>query len=128
MRLNEKDYLFVYGTLKRGRTNHYLLQDAVFVGEAVTKEKYAMYENVIPYVVKGKRVSPIKGEVYEVSLQTLKKVDLLEGHPRFYKREKVKVVLINSGKELNAWMYFWRNSAPDFFDLVKLNPTGEYLS
>ena len=37
-------YIFTYGTLKRGVTNHYfLIEDAVFVSNAITCEKYQMY-------------------------------------------------------------------------------------
>lgn len=115
-------YLFVYGTLKRGHCNHYLLEGCEFLGNAETKEKYALYEAGIPYLVKGKKVSHVKGEVYKVPEYVLKQIDRLEGHPFFYKREKAKVVL-KDGKEIDAWIYFFRKS----ISYARLNGSGEYV-
>jgi gamma-glutamylcyclotransferase (GGCT)/AIG2-like uncharacterized protein YtfP len=119
----EKHLLFVYGTLKSGFWNHHYLEDSEYLGKAETKEKYAMYVGGIPFVVKGQKVSTIKGEVYEVSKDVLKEIDRLEGHPFAYRREKVKVKL-EDGKEVEAWMYFWRNNV----EASTLNPEGEYIS
>jgi gamma-glutamylcyclotransferase (GGCT)/AIG2-like uncharacterized protein YtfP len=104
----EKHLLFVYGTLKRGFWNHYLLDREEFIGEAETKEKYAMYVSGIPYVVKGEPVSRIKGEVYRVSSETLKLIDRLEGHPNWYRRELITVKVLDRGKEreVKAFIYF----------------------
>ena len=117
----EKHYLFVYGTLKRGHCNHYLLEGCPFMGEAETKEKYALYEADIPYVIKEKKISHIKGEVYEVPRHILKRIDRLEGHPFFYKREKARVVL-EDGREVEAWMYFWICE----INYARLNKNGTY--
>ncbi|MEO2068955.1 MAG: gamma-glutamylcyclotransferase [Desulfurobacteriaceae bacterium] len=107
--MEEKKYLlFVYGTLKKGFWNHHFLQNEKFVGKAETKEKYAMYVTRIPFVVKNEKVSTIKGKVYEVSKETLKEIDRLEGHPEWYKRELVPVVVSVNGKkkEVKAYVYF----------------------
>ena len=42
--------VFVYGTLKRGYSNNYLLQSSECLGHATTKDRYAMYSSGIPYV------------------------------------------------------------------------------
>ncbi len=116
----QKHKVFVYGTLKRGFSNHYYLADAKFIGNATTKEKYAMYEDFgIPFVYKDEKVSHIKGEVYEVDDATLSAIDHLEGHPEVYKRELVKVILEN-GEEIDAWIYFYPEKRG------KLNPSGEF--
>ena len=104
----EKHLLFVYGTLKRGFWNHSFLEGEEFVGEAETKEKYAMYVSGIPFVVKGEQVSTIKGELYRVSSETLRLIDRLEGHPNWYRRELVPVYVWEGGrkKEVQAYLYF----------------------
>lgn len=100
-----KEYLFVYGTLKRGRGNHRLLGNAKFIGEGETVEKYKMYDIGVPIVVKGSPHVRIKGELYMVDEKILKQCDSLEGHPDMYKREKIKVEV--KGRQYWAWMYFW---------------------
>lgn len=100
-----RDYLFVYGTLKRGYGNHRYLEGASFIGEGETVEEYEMYDCGVPIVCKGRRVSKVKGELYEVDEGVLRRVDELEGHPYCYCRKRVRVEV--GGKEYDAWMYFW---------------------
>lgn len=98
--------LFVYGTLKRGYGNHHYLSESEFLGKAITKKRYALYSDGIPFLVKEPPVSRIKGELYEVDSETLENVDLLEGHPSVYRREKI-VVILEDGREVEAWAYFY---------------------
>lgn len=99
------EYLFVYGTLKRGQANHRYLKGAEFIGEGESVEKFVMFDIGVPVVTRDKKVASIKGELYRVSPEILKRCDKLEGHPRYYRREKVKVVV--KGEEFEAWMYLW---------------------
>merc|ERR1711918_136073 len=87
--------LFVYGTLKRGYTNYqrYLgpaerHKKAVFLGEAVTQERYPMVIRPLhmlpstcgPVLMdKVGTGSCIKGEVFRVDDDTLTAWDILEG-------------------------------------------------
>ncbi len=102
--LRKEITVFVYGTLRKGFSNHMYLEKAEFLGMARTKEKYTMRVSGIPYVSKEPTIH-IVGEVYKVNEIELMNIDNLEGHPNWYKRELIKVVL-SSGKELEAWMYF----------------------
>ncbi len=97
--------LFVYGTLRKGGANHHLLQHAPFLGQARTTNAYALFLGDYPYAAKSPAVSPIVGEIYAVDAPTLKHVDDLEEHPRWYRREPVQVRL-DCGEELTAWLYF----------------------
>lgn len=112
--------VFVYGTLKRGQGNHYLLdhKGAQFVSEATTVGSWLMYDGGFPRVARLQRGLPkdhflrgrvghVKGEVFKVDEPTFMALDRLEGYPRLYDREKVSVV---SGEEpgesyWTAWMY-----------------------
>ena len=111
--MNSGNFLiFVYGTLKRGGRYHYLLENGKvsFMGKAITRERFIMYErDGIPYVSRKKRLSRIKGEVYEVDEKTLFRLDLLEEHPHWYKREEVDVELEDGRDFLRAFMYFNEN-------------------
>ncbi len=100
--------VFVYGTLRKGMGNHRLLEGSGFIGMGETVEQYGMYvlPGRIPYV---KRRSGMKavivGEVYEVDEDTLRRIDRLEGHPDFYRRRLVPVML-NTEEKIRAWLYF----------------------
>ncbi len=102
-----RELIFVYGTLKRGFYNHHYLENEKFLGEAMTLYKYALYRNRIPFLQQSPPVSNVYGEVYEVSSETLKVIDVLEGHPLFYRRLKAPVVLLDSGERVDAWIYFF---------------------
>jgi gamma-glutamylcyclotransferase (GGCT)/AIG2-like uncharacterized protein YtfP len=84
--------IFVYGTLMSGLTNHTVMQNPTFRGKAVTKDKYSLYCSGIPYMSKKNAHTQIQGELYEVDEEDLKRVDILEGHPRFYKRTTIPVI------------------------------------
>lgn len=113
----EKDHylVFVYGTLKQGLWNHSYLNEAEFIDKAKTTNKYALYVDRIPYVVKNEAVSYIFGEVYKVDDQIFSHLDQLEGHPDFYTREEIEVKL-QSGKVITAWIYFNDNPSGSIDD------------
>ena len=97
--------VFVYGTLRRGQWNHHLLDSSKFVGMARTKKRYALYGSGVPYLSRTKALTQVAGEVYAVDDGTLERLDELEGHPKWYRREQAGVVL-DGGEELLAWIYF----------------------
>jgi len=89
------EFLFVYGSLKKGFDNHKLLEKyAKRVGKASTVGKFAMYEDSFgnyPYLV-IEPVSKVMGELYEIKRkELLDKIDEFEGAPEYYQRKKIKV-------------------------------------
>jgi len=99
-----KHNVAVYGTLLSGLWNHGLLEGSKLITPGQTAEKMKMTVNVIPYVSKKEEISSIKVEVYEVSDSVLSGLDHLEGHPTFYKREKIDV-LGEDGNIHKCWIY-----------------------
>ena len=99
----------VYGTLKSGYWNHWYISRSRLVGTGWTKDKYGLYVQGIPYVVKEEEVSQVSVEVYEVDEATLRNVDRLEGHPHGYRREPVDIELDN-GEDILAELYFFPNA------------------
>lgn len=116
-------YLALYGTCKKGFSNNRVLQynGNSFVGAGVTKEKYAMYRSGIPFVIKEAK-TPIVVDVYEVAPENLPRIDSLEGHPNWYKRELIPVIL-EDGKELDCWLYFMTRTEVKNYHFVE---TGNY--
>jgi gamma-glutamylcyclotransferase (GGCT)/AIG2-like uncharacterized protein YtfP len=93
----------VYGTLKKGHYNHGLLDGAVFLGRTVVRGNMAMVDLThYPCVVVDDRLpadGAILGEVYRIDDDTLASLDLLEGHPSYFRRIKVDTPW------KSAWMY-----------------------
>mgnify|MGYP003113545514 FL=1 len=98
----------VYGTLKKGCGNNLLLHDSVFISEGKIKDNYPLVigGSGLPFLANEKGVGKnVHVEVYLVDEQTLSRLDMLEGHPKWYKREKTDVICTD-GTLLNPWVYF----------------------
>ncbi|WP_457572215.1 gamma-glutamylcyclotransferase family protein [Desulfovulcanus sp.] len=117
-------FVFVYGTLKKGYSNHHFLLDASFIGPGRTQNKYTMYADSIPYVSPQPQTSYIYGELYLVNDDTLRALDQLEEHPDFYVRRKVPVVI--DAKTYLAWMYFARYPSGSIVPLGCWEPEGGF--
>lgn len=104
--------VFVYGSLKEGFHNHSIIQDAICLGRAITKESYLLMPGPgFPYLLKAYNdfeLKPIIGEIYGVGPKTFARIDQLEGNGIFYQREKVHVHNRN-GQLTKAWAYFLMN-------------------
>jgi gamma-glutamylaminecyclotransferase len=115
----EKHIVACYGTLMSGFGNHRCFGNSKMIAKGETVEKMKMTASGIPFVTKKEKISPIKVEVYEVNDEILYRLDCLEGHPSFYKRE-VTDIKLEDGNEAKAWMYFCDRNA------AEVVPTGDY--
>jgi len=93
--------VFVYGTLKSGFCNNWILKD--YMGT------YAVAKNIdihtgpnFPFAVRG--TGTAIGEMYKIDKGTLKVIDKLEGHPQWYNRKLIEIKLAN-GQIVKAWIY-----------------------
>jgi gamma-glutamylcyclotransferase (GGCT)/AIG2-like uncharacterized protein YtfP len=94
-----KQLLFVYGSLKRGFSNHRQLSRAAFVGECQTAQRYRLFL-LGPYpALASEGEHRIHGELYAVDRRTLAKLDVFEG--KAYRRAGVELA---DGR--NAHAYF----------------------
>jgi len=81
--------VFVYGSLLSGEPNHSVLSRARRIGEARTPPRFVLHDlGAFPAMIEG-GAHAISGEVYEVDEKTLARLDVLEGHPRFYRRTPI---------------------------------------
>jgi gamma-glutamylaminecyclotransferase len=99
--------VFVYGTLKKGYGNHRLLKDSTFLGNALTFEKFTLYDGGFPYLGRY-GASQIIGEVYEVDDDTLSDLDRLEGvGHNFYDRWSTvaKLEAPNDDNPISCYIY-----------------------
>jgi gamma-glutamylaminecyclotransferase len=102
----EDNLVAVYGTLKKGYSNYYsFLTSSKFVASGKTKDKYPLIISGLPYLIedigKGHNVDV---DVFKVSNSKLKDLDRLEGHPNWYCRKQIDIVV--GKKTLSCWIYF----------------------
>ena len=115
--LPDKNYVFVYGSLKSGFGNNGFLSNSKLIGAAITlDEDYSMISlGGFPGVIYGKK--RIEGEVYQVDEEVFKSLDRLEGNGHFYKRELTETILLDNpggGKNHKAWIYVLVNQKSHF--------------
>jgi gamma-glutamylcyclotransferase (GGCT)/AIG2-like uncharacterized protein YtfP len=97
----ERQLVFVYGTLKRGEKNHDWLEGASWQGEAELSGVLLHDLGPFPMAVIGEGTAI--GEVYAVEEHGLARLDELEGYPRLYDRQMLS---LNDGRR--AWVYLGR--------------------
>jgi gamma-glutamylcyclotransferase (GGCT)/AIG2-like uncharacterized protein YtfP len=105
----ETDYVFVYGSLKRGyRLFSQYLGGSEFVGEATLKN-YTIHKVEgawYPGIQEGK--GQVQGEVFKIGPETLKQLDLVEGEGQLYDRVSADVVMAK-GETLSVFVYVFKN-------------------
>ena len=109
-KLPQTHRVFVYGTLRRGFSNHALLEASKFVGEAATLSTYWMittgpFPVLLDAVPADFGVPPlaIAGEIYHVDDATLVQLDRLEREGTAYDRKVTEVY--EAGHKVEAHIY-----------------------
>jgi gamma-glutamylcyclotransferase (GGCT)/AIG2-like uncharacterized protein YtfP len=123
----DKDYLFVYGTLRNGydlKLRTRVAKDLEYIGKA--KVEASLYDlGRYPGAVKGKEKSEVIGDVFIISNpdKVLNFLDKYEGDEFDRKRQRVK---LKSGKFVNAWIY-WYNLKPEARQKIHYKDYFNYL-
>lgn len=102
--------IFVYGTLKRGGSNHRLMAGQRYRGVAVTAPKYRIIDlGPHPGLIRDDASGlSVRGELWEVDDTALAVLDEFEGIPGDFVREAVAVA---GGSEV-VEAYFWTRGIP----------------
>jgi len=94
--------VFVYGSLMRGLSNNGCLSDARYLKAARTAYGFALHSlGAFPAAVRREGAGRVEGELYEVDEQTLARLDRLEGHPTFYRRQWIR---LHDGEAAQAYL------------------------
>ncbi len=131
MNLENKTFrLFTYGTLMKGERNEHLLNDAHFIGKAVTKPCYRLFRIngnfVFPAIIDEGDVA-VMGEVYEVPMSALPAMDRMEGHPHFYCRKNVQLDSIEGSDNTDdviAYFFVDKERLVEYYPEIK---SGNWL-
>ena len=88
--MNNTTLIFVYGSLKAGLHNHYILEHSNLLCTHVTAPIFTMISfDAYPAVLLN-GTTAIHGEVYSVSEDIFAEVAELEGFPFFYNRVEIE--------------------------------------
>jgi gamma-glutamylcyclotransferase (GGCT)/AIG2-like uncharacterized protein YtfP len=97
--------IFVYGSLRKGMGLNPVLSTSKLLGTVKTLPKYTMYDlGAFPCITKNGD-SSIVGDIYEVDLDTLSQLDMIEGVPNLYYRDEIEISASPVTDNPNA--YFW---------------------
>jgi gamma-glutamylcyclotransferase (GGCT)/AIG2-like uncharacterized protein YtfP len=105
--------IFVYGSLRMGGPLHGALADSEYVETCRTKPEYSLRSlGAFPALCPGGKTA-VLGEVYEVSDDTKKYLDRVEGHPHLYVRTSIEV---GDGVEVEAYIFHHDTSNNDLVE------------
>ena len=121
--------VFVYGSLLPGLHNNGVLERAKLLGHHQTRPSYDMFSLGYYPAVCGGGATAISGALYQVSRDTLAKLDRLEGHPQWYQRELVDLSPKGALEPLWAWMYLMSRSEGEICGgWAEHVPSGDWLA
>lgn len=113
--------VFVYGTLMNGEANHHYLQNSTYLGKYTIKG-YDMYDvGWYPAIIPGDNL--IIGELYQVPIDDMSSIDMLEGEGDLYIK-KCETVTDEEGKSTFALVYVY---IKDVSKLKKIPAWKEYV-
>lgn len=122
----ERELVFVYGTLRRSASNHFRMSSADFLGEGEIKGrlyKISWYPGLV--LSEG---GFVKGEIYSVDPEHLRKLDAFEGLPpestvgEEYRRIRA-MVSDTHGRSYLTWTWEWIGQ----FDEKDYIPQGDWI-
>jgi len=114
--------VFVYGTLRRGASNHFRMAGAEFVAAATARGRLYRIDWYPGFVPDG-GAGPVAGEVYRVFPELLRALDDFEGGE--YHRLRLEVSCLEVGMPpLDAWIWVWAGAVCD----SRLLPHGDWLA
>ncbi|RPJ35562.1 MAG: gamma-glutamylcyclotransferase [Verrucomicrobiaceae bacterium] len=118
----DMESVFVYGTLRRGGSNHFRMDGAEFVAAGTVRGRL-YHIDWYPGLVLDENAGEVPGEIHQVSAGMLDELDRFEG-PQ-YRRVRVEV---NGGGDhrspLSAWLWEWLGPVDEGRRII----SGDWLS
>lgn len=103
--------LFVYGSLKRGHSNHDRIRryGGVFLGSVETLEGFELrflHRGMVGVACMIRSPSgTVLGELYRVP--DIRPLNIFEGHPHYYRLEEI-IIKTEAGKSRKVWTYVFQ--------------------
>lgn len=120
MRESPVQQVFVYGTLRRGGSNHHRMDGCKWLGPArVNGRLYKV--DWYPALVLDAAAAEVAGDLFEATADCLARLDDYEGGE--YRRVKARVT-DNSGQGVEAWLWEWSDSTKGLQAVI----SGDWLA
>jgi len=100
--------IFVYGTLKRGGSNHHYMTGQQFLGETRTTPGFRLYElgGHPGMILNADDKDGVTGEVWSVDAACFAQLDLLEGLVEgLYRRVPIKLLPPFADQPIESYLY-----------------------
>jgi len=100
--------LFIYGTLKRGGTNHRVIADQNYLGEARTRPGYRLFIVAdYPGLVRDQSDQRgVLGEIWSVNPPKLDELDAFEGvAEKLYRRDPIPLLPPYDTRNVQTYLY-----------------------
>jgi gamma-glutamylcyclotransferase (GGCT)/AIG2-like uncharacterized protein YtfP len=98
------DRVFVYGTLRRGGSNHFRMEGALFITTATVRGRLYRVD-WYPGLIPDASGDAIRGEVYQTSHDLLERLDAFEGTE--YRRVMATAHPTGGQPPLAAYLWEW---------------------
>ncbi len=109
--ISDTTVLFIYGTLKRGASNHAVLADQCYLSAARTVPGYRLFVVAdYPGLVRDPSdFRGVSGELWSVTPEALARLDLFEGLPEnLYRRDSIELAEPSHHQSVQTY-YYLRN-------------------
>jgi len=140
------DYIFFYGTLRKGKFNDYKIKenrDLQFIGNAITKNKFSFlminHTKLFPFITnqkyKNHKKVNVVGDLYKINQDKTKLLHRMDKFEKRYKRGVIQV-MTKDNEIYDAFVYFIKdkyikdieeNISPNGLKTFCYIESGDYL-
>lgn len=130
MNAGQETLIFVYGTLRRGGSNHHRLDDASFVARATLPGRLYRF-GWYPGLIADSSANEVVGEIYRIRSSMLPGLDHYEGPE--YCREIMNLRILpdpdadaskHPSQHATAWVWLWQGPVHEDQRI----PSGDWLA
>lgn len=115
------EILFVYGTLRRGGSNHFRMNGGLYLGSGFVMGRLFRVD-WYPGLLLDRDGGEVFGDVYEVAPEVISALDKFEGAE--YRRIRTQVVVGDGCECMDAWVWEY---VGEFDDSMRID-CGDWLS
>ena len=114
-----EESLFVYGTLRRGGSNHFRMAGARFVAAGTVRGRIYQID-WFPGLVLNAAAGDVRGELFAANADLIARLDAFEGGD--YRRVRAMATM-EGGESIDVWLWEWLGNV----DETRRIASGDWL-